>query len=62
MKINETFADALMIAQGYLNPELCSKFQMTPISDSAQVVGGRRTQSAVERPAAACQRCSLSMC
>lgn len=62
MKINETFADALMIAQGYFNPELCSKFQMTAISDSAQVVGGRRIQSAVARPAAACQRYSFSKC
>lgn len=51
-----------MIAQGYLNPELRSKFQMTAISDSAQVVGGRRIQSAAARPAVACQRYSFSKC
>lgn len=41
-KKSETFGDALMIAQWYFNPELCLKFPMTPISDSAQVVGGCR--------------------
>lgn len=35
---------------------------MTPISDSAQVVGGYHVQSAAARPAAACQRYSMSVC
>lgn len=61
-KKGETFGDALTIAQWYFNPKWCLKFQMTPISDSAQEVGGCRVQSVAARPVAACKRYSFTAC